>query len=290
MPPSRRTLIEYVYVLTAMMRKTEPATRNSSMPNVGELRALLREQRRVIHAMAQYTRGHAYGLLDSDHDDLMSEGWYHTFEMETLLTMPRLAPADLQHIFHQIERRMTGIPTMIEMDEATLPMAIPDYAETLPAWLMTKRKQNASIILSTPLVTLIEKPALRTLLLQYCPTCYFTPNPAALEDDVAAVYRGMGCNEEIIKDIATMRLGEYWYMSELGKRRFQLNLGGLLSVFCGSRNSPQDQVEIDAMLAQHGPQGFAAARLRAHGYPDAAAQLEEDFCRAEGRDLSSVAD
>jgi len=274
-PLSQRTITQLVYVLTQMMRTIE-GYRNPKMPHYHAMKDILVQQRHVVRALDEYTAHQVYGhLLDADHDDL-GEGWYHTFEQESLLTVPRLAPAVLSCLFHRLEARLTGIPTLIEMDEATLPMVIPDYEKTLPAWAMTKRKQNVSLVISMPIVTLLEHQALRPLLLQSCPTRIFTANPAAMEPDVAAVYRGMGCNETVIQQMARARpAGEYVYMSPLGCRRFQLDLGGSLSAVCGSTNAPEDRALIDDLLAKHGRERFAVEWFRAKGYPEAAQWLEE---------------
>lgn len=59
-----------------------------------------------------------------------------------------------------------------------------------------------------------------------------------------------------------------------GNRLFELALGPVALAFCGSSDASQSL--IDDLLEHHGPDGFAAAMLRARGL-DWAADLLADF-------------
>ena len=65
----------------------------------------------------------------------------------------------------------------------------------------------------------------------------------------------------------------YYACTELGQRLFHLPLGPL-TLACVGRNSQQDHMAMDTLLAQEGREGFAAAWLRAQHFPEEAAYVE----------------
>ncbi|MBN9164395.1 MAG: hypothetical protein J0I07_25755, partial [Myxococcales bacterium] len=54
----------------------------------------------------------------------------------------------------------------------------------------------------------------------------------------------------------------YYLQSFRGNRLFELGLGPIALTFCGA-SDPESQTLIDRLLAEHGPDGFAEAYLRA---------------------------
>lgn len=119
--PAQRTITEFVYVLTDMLSNTEAASRNRHSPHATRLKALTTELGHAVRTLSEFTRGHIYGqLLDANHDDL-GDGIVHTFEQETLLTMPRLVTPVMQYVFHRLEQRFnTNHPTLLPMDDAAV--------------------------------------------------------------------------------------------------------------------------------------------------------------------------
>jgi hypothetical protein len=98
------------------------------------------------------------------------------------------------------------------------------------------------------------------------------------------VYEQMGFNRAETGLIASLRPQRDWYYSNelLGKRPFSLQLSPLLlSLF--ARNTADDHLLMDRLLAEHGREGFAPAWLRAQGHPEAATRIEADLA-----DVSSL--
>jgi type IV secretion system protein VirB4 len=123
---------------------------------------------------------------------------------------------------------------------------------------------------------------LRPLLEQSCPQKIATPNPEAMSADVAKIYEGMGFSETLIEQIATRRARhDYLLISPYGRRWFQLDLGGVLSVFCGSSNAPEETALIDRVLEESPDEPFAVAYLVAKGYEAEAQQFAQRL--QEGR-------
>lgn len=270
-PVRRRTLSELVVVLTALSRQTEIAA--SKRPDWQE--RLQAEHMAIREALIPLTREGEHGnLLDADHDDLQ-EGYLHTFEQETLLTLPRLVGPLTRYLFHRVQERFsTEHPTFLPMDEAAITWALPDYADKGKEWMMTTRKRGVSLGFFTHSISQVFGSALGPLLMESCPTWFMLPNPAARSPQLAEVYRRMGCNAREIDLISTARpQRDVYYRAELlGKRLCRLQLSPVeLAVL--ARNTAADHALMDALLAAHGPEGFAAAWLEAQGFPEEARRV-----------------
>lgn len=273
-PRRQRTLSELLRVLTAISTDSEVAA--SKRKDWQE--RIQAEHMAARHALEPFTRRGPYGaILDADHDDLR-EGPLHTFEQETLLTMPRIVGPVLSLIFHRLEGRFdTRTPTFLPMDEAAITWAIPDYAEKGKEWMMTKRKKNVSLAFFTHSISQVFASALGPLLIESCPTWFMLPNPQARIPQMAAIYQQMGFNTEEIGIISEMRSQrDVYYRAEmLGKRRFSLPLSPLLLAMMG-RNRQEDHEAMDRILGAHGPARFAEVWLAAQGFPGVLRPQEGD--------------
>ena len=70
------------------------------------------------------------------------------FETEGLIGAGA-APAVLTYLFHRIEGRLDGRPTLLIIDEGWLVLDDPAFAQQLREWLKTQRKKNASVVFAT---------------------------------------------------------------------------------------------------------------------------------------------
>ena len=220
-------------------------------------------------ALAPYTLAGPWGrLLDADSEGLADEA-VQSFETEGLLGTPA-APAVLAYLFHRIERRLDGRPTLILVDEAWLALVDPTFGPQLEAWLALVRKKNGSVILTTLSLSQVEKSPVASVIAELCLTRIFLPNGWARDPQGAAAYRRFGFNDrqiEIIADATPKR--DYYVQSRDGERLFDLGLGPIARAFCAA-SSKTDQADIAAILRDHGREGFAQAWLRHRRLPWAA--------------------
>ena len=70
------------------------------------------------------------------------------FETEGLIGSGA-APAVLAYLFHRIEGRLDGRPTLLIVDEGWLALDDPGFARQLREWLKTLRKKNATVMFAT---------------------------------------------------------------------------------------------------------------------------------------------
>src|SRR3546814_6123138 len=102
------------------------------------------------------------------------------------LTGSSAAAAVLSYLFHRIEGRLDGSPTLIIIDEGWLVLDSPLFAAQLREWLKTLRKKNASVVFATQSLADIETSAIAPAIIESCPTRIFLPNDRALEPQILA--------------------------------------------------------------------------------------------------------
>jgi type IV secretion system protein VirB4 len=92
------------------------------------------------------------------------------------------------------------------------------------------------------------------VILESTATKIFLPNVYARDQDTAALYRRMGLNDRQIEILATaIPKRQYYYVSELGRRLYELALGPLALAFLGSTDK-ESIGAIQALEARHGEQ------------------------------------
>jgi type IV secretion system protein VirB4 len=182
----------------------------------------------------------------------------------------------LSYLFHRIEGRLDGSPTLIIIDEGWLVLDSPAFAAQLREWLKTLRKKNASVVFATQSLADIETSAIAPAIIESCPTRIFLPNERAIEPQILSVYRRFGLNDrqiEIIARAAPKR--DYYCQSARGNRLFELGLGEVALAFAAT-SSKTDQLAISELTEAHGTAGFARAWLRHRGLAWAADMLPAD--------------
>jgi type IV secretion system protein VirB4 len=99
---------------------------------------------------------------------------------------------------------------------------------------------------------------------QECLTKIFMPNPNALQEDQAALYRRFGLNDRQIEILSTARpKREYYYVSPKGRRLFSLELGPLALAFVGVSDK-ETVAEVQALERRFG-EGWVAEWLSRQG-------------------------
>ena len=238
--------------------------------------SVLLQSNALRQALAPYVLGGAHGrLLDADHDRLGSAD-VQGFEMEELMTSRAAALAVLRYLFARFEERLDGAPTLLILDEAWLFLDDPVFAARIRQWLKTLRKKNVSVVFATQSLADIEGSAIAPAIVESCASRVFLPNPQATEPQIRKIYESFGLNARQIGIVAQAQpKQDYYYQSRLGNRVFDLDLGPVALAFAGA-STPEHQRDIDAVLAAHGAQDFAAHWLRHCGL-DWAADLIPSF-------------
>ncbi|MBX9649991.1 MAG: conjugal transfer protein TrbE [Xanthobacteraceae bacterium] len=226
--------------------------------------SVLLQSQTLKRALQPYCLGGPYGRLLDAEAERLGEAEVQVFETEGLIGTSA-APAVLAYLFHRIERRLDGRPTLLIVDEGWLALDDEGFAGQLREWLKTLRKKNASVIFATQSLSDIDGSAIAPAIIESCPTRLFLPNERAIEPQIMAIYRRFGLNDRQIEILARAPpKRDYYCQSRRGNRLFELGLGDIALAFTAA-SSKSDQSAIAEVLAEHGREGFVAAWLRHRG-------------------------
>ncbi|HET9427632.1 MAG TPA: conjugal transfer protein TrbE [Allosphingosinicella sp.] len=216
-------------------------------------------------ALAPFTLEGPFGRLLDAAEDNLSLAPVHCFETEELMAQPGAIRPVLSYLFHRLEERFDGKPTLLILDEAWLFLDHPDFSARIRSWLKTLRKKNVAVIFATQSLADISESSIAPAVIESCPQRIFLPNARALEPQSASAYRRFGLNERQLELIATATpKRDYYLQSALGNRLFNLTLGKIALAFTAA-SDPASQQLITRLLHQHGRIGFATALLEARG-------------------------
>jgi type IV secretion system protein VirB4 len=237
--------------------------------------SLLLQSNAVRSALLPYTLEGPFGrLLDAD-EDRLEIAQVQCFETETLMGLPGAVLPVLTYLFHRLDERFDGSPTLLILDEAWVFLDNPLFAARIREWLKVLRKRNVAVVFATQSLADIADSSIAPAIIESCPQRIFLPNDRAVEPQARAAYERFGLNErqiELVARAAPKR--EYYLQSSRGNRLFDLQLGRIALAFCGA-SDPRSQQMINAVLAQHGEQHFARRFLEARDLAWAAAALDE---------------
>ncbi|MES2897447.1 MAG: conjugal transfer protein TrbE [Pseudomonadota bacterium] len=226
--------------------------------------AVLLQSQILKQALAPYGLGGAFGRLLDAEAEYIGEGVVQAFETEGLIGASAAAPV-LAYLFHRIEMRLDGRPTLVLVDEGWLALDDPGFSAQLREWLKTLRKKNASVVFATQSLADIETSPIAPVIVESCPTRIFLPNDRAFEPQISSLYRHFGLNARQIEILAhATPKRDYYCQSRRGDRLFELGLGEVALAFTAAA-SKADQARMSTLLAAHGQAGFAAAWLAHKG-------------------------
>lgn len=190
----------------------------------------------IRDALRQYTVDGAMGhLLDAEQDGLALSD-FTVFEIEELMNLgEKYALPVLLYLFRRIERALHGQPAAIVIDEAWLLLGHPAFRAKIREWLKVMRKANCLVLMATQSLSDAANSGILDVIVESTATKIFLPNIYARDDETAALYRRMGLNARQMEILATaIPQRQYYYVSENGRRLYDLALGPLTLAFVGA--------------------------------------------------------
>jgi len=236
--------------------------------------SVLLQSNALKQALQPYTIAGPWGRLLDAETERLGEAEVQAFETEGLIGAGAAA-AVLSYLFHRIEDRFDGRPTLLIIDEGWLALDDRGFAGQLREWLKTLRKKNASVVFATQSLADIDGSAIAPVIVESCPTRLFLPNERALEPQITAIYRRFGLNDrqiEILSRATPKR--DYYCQSRRGNRLFELGLSDVALAFTAA-SAKTDQTAIAELLTEDGRERFATAWLRRRELDWAADMLVE---------------
>ncbi|KWV90872.1 VirB4 family type IV secretion/conjugal transfer ATPase [Erythrobacter sp. YT30] len=143
---------------------------------------------------------HAW-LFDNEADLLDLETRVLGFDMTALLENPRLRTPVMMYLFHRIDERLDGQPTMILIDEGWKALDDEVFAARIRDWLKTLRKRNALVGFATQSARDALESRISTALVEQTATVLFMPNSRARPEDYCD---GFGLTEHELALIRTL--------------------------------------------------------------------------------------
>ena len=128
-------------------------------------------------------RGEHAWLFDNAADKLDLSTRVMGFDMTVLLDNPRLRTPTTMYLFHRIDERLDGQPTMILVDEGWKALDDEVFAARIRDWLKTLRKRNALVGFATQSARDALESRISTALVEQTATMIFMPNARARAED-----------------------------------------------------------------------------------------------------------
>jgi type IV secretion system protein VirB4 len=143
---------------------------------------------------------HAW-MFDNAEDRLDLTSRVLGFDMTALLENPKLRTPTMMYLFHRIEERLDGKPTMILIDEGWKALDDEVFAARIRNWLKTLRKRNALVGFATQSARDALESRISTALVEQTATMVFMPNSRARPEDYCD---GFGLTEHELALIRTL--------------------------------------------------------------------------------------
>ncbi|QNA85454.1 conjugal transfer protein TrbE [Sphingomonas sp. So64.6b] len=237
---------------------------------------LLLQSNALRTALGAYTLDGPYGRLLDAAEQHLAFADVQCFETEALMGQTGVVAPVLTYLFHRLEERFDGRPTLLVLDEAWIFLDHPLFAARIREWLKVLRKKNVAVLFATQSLADIASSSIAPAIIESCPQRILLPNDRAIEPQSREAYERFGLNDRQIELVsrATPKR-QYYLQSARGNRLFELGLGPIALTFCGV-SDPATQTIIDAMIAEGGQADFAARFLVGAGL-DWAADLLSNF-------------
>lgn len=162
---------------------------DASLRRLRHFRELLAGTRRpqpgdLADRLSSWIDGGEHGwLFDNEQDRLDLDTRVMGFDMTALLENPRLRTPVMMYLFHRIDERLDGKPTMILIDEGWKALDDDVFAARIRDWLKTLRKRNALVGFATQSARDALDSRISTALVEQTATMVFMPNSRARAED-----------------------------------------------------------------------------------------------------------
>lgn len=222
---------------------------------------------RLAHGNS-FAHGFSAQIFDGSSQDFsLDKSPFNVFEMGKLMEQgDRIIIPALKFLIHLVSKEFdTSDPTLIVFDESFLFFKHDLFRSKIIEWIKTVRKFNVAIIFATQeIADLFNYPDLLSALKTNCATKIFLPNRQALTEDVFTNYKNFDLNDKQISLIAHGLRGEYFYFSELGTRKFSLDLGVTPITFNFTARTSNRDINLAIKMMQEDSKNFVENWLKSY--------------------------
>ena len=164
--------------------------------------SVLLQSNALKSALLPYTLEGPFGRLLDAAEDSLALADVQCFETESLLHETSVVLPVLTYLFHRLEARFDGRPTLLILDEAWVFLDNPLFAARIREWLKVLRKKNVSVVFATQSLADIANSSIAPAIIESCPQRIFLPNDRAIEPQGREAYERFGLNDRQIELIA----------------------------------------------------------------------------------------
>jgi len=245
------------------------STDNSAQRTMSNL--LLTLQSQVLREALEYysLQGPAGRLLDAESDGL-GDDIFQVFELEHLMARgDKIVLPVLSYLFHRLEQRFKGQPTILVLDEAWIMLGHPAFRAKIREWLKVLRKSNVAVIFATQSLSDLSRSGIADVIFESCPSKILLPNPEAQTEVLVGLYKAIGLNSrqiQIISNATPKR--QYYHLHTDGSRVFELGLTAPEMAFVGA--SGREDLARIRQLQKIDNRTWPSSWLRERGEFDAA--------------------
>jgi type IV secretion system protein VirB4 len=254
-PANRRFLLDWLTTLLSAngtllgpqeIRRLEDAvdanlTAPSNLRRLKFFAALLRGEQRPmpddLYARLRpwWGEGERAWLFDNERDLTDSSERVVGFDMTRLLDDPVARTPAMMYLFHRVEERLDGSPSIIVVDEGWKALDDTVFVERLKDWEKTIRKRNGLVGFVTQSAEDALKSRIASAVVEQAATQIFMVNPRAQASDYV---EGFGLTPYELELVRTMPDSEYCFLIKHGRESVvaRLNLSGeagLLTILSG---------------------------------------------------------
>lgn len=266
-PHNRAFLRDWLGVLLAAKGPEELATlagavdaayaNDASLRRLSHFRELLAGSRRpepgdlASRLEAWIGSGEHGWLFDNADDRLDLSAQTLGFDMTALLETPRLRTPVMMYLFHRIEERLDGHPTMILIDEGWKALDDEVFAARIRDWLKTLRKRNALVGFATQSARDALDSRIATALVEQTATMLFMPNARARAEDYC---EGFGLTHHELDIIRTLPAHSRCFLIRQPDASVvvRLDLSGMPEVLAVLSGRESTVRRLDSLRAQYG--------------------------------------
>lgn len=189
-------------------------------------------------------------------------------DMTELLDAPRLRTPAMMYLFHRIEERLDGHPTLILIDEGWKALDDDVFAARIRDWMKTLRKRNAVLGFGTQSARDALDSRVASAIIEQTATQLFMPNPRAQAEDYC---NGFGLSAHELELVRNLPAHAHAFLVKHGNDSVVLRLDlaampDLLLAMSGRESSVRRLDELRRLHGDH-PRGWWQA-LTGSAYPD----------------------
>jgi len=202
--------------------------------------------------LAPWLAGAEHGwLFDNAEDRLDLSADTLGFDMTALLDSPRLRTPAMMYLFHRIEERLDGRPTLLLIDEGWKALDDAVFAARIRDWLKTLRKRNALVGFATQSARDALDSRIATALVEQTATMLFMPNPRARAEDHCG---GFGLTEHELQIIRSLPPHSRCFLVKQAGASVvvRLDLSGMPEVLAVLSGRESTVRRLDALRADYG--------------------------------------